>query len=306
MNYAEWLGWVDYGAYLPLMARLPKNLAYALADRRAAAMMRRRSASQAAALQNLARVFPEKSASQLQECVRRYFRVQARDELESFWYRRPLSFFEKFVEVSGLPLLREAVAEGRGVLLFSGHVGCTGLFFVVMGLHGIRLNIVGLPLDPELVELPPALIAYARKRVQKIEAAVREPFLLTGKGNYPLMLDKLRRGETLMLLIDVVPTLLKRRVSVEFLGRSCQFGDGIASLHKATGARLLEWNIHQDLTSGVQRIEIRDPGLGDVSRWSNQEIIQALARFVDERIRRHPEDWSQWDSLVHFESPLLD
>ncbi len=306
MNYVDWLGWIDYAAYLPLIARLPRDLAYSLADRRARRIMEKRSASRAACLENLARVFPDKSALQLDECVRRHFCVQSRDELESFWYRRPLSFFEQFVEVSGLSLLREAVAEGRGVLLFSGHVGCTGLFFVMMGLHGIRLNIVGRPLDPEQVQLPPALIAYARKRVHKIETVVREPFLLTGQGNYPLMLEKLRRGETLMMLIDVVPTLLKRRVSVEFLGLPCQFGDGIASLHKATGARLLEWNIHQDFETGVQRIEIRDPGLGDLSSRSNQEIIQSLARVVEARIRSHPEDWSQWDSLVHFENPLLD
>lgn len=306
MNYADALRWLDYGVYLPFVARCPRAVAYALADRRGGRVMRSRPASLAAALDSLSRVFPEESASQREEWARRHYCVQSRDEMEAFWYKRPLSFFEEFVEISGLPLLREAVAEGKGVLLFSGHVGSTGLFFVVMGLHGFPLNIVGRPLDPNQVPLPAAVTAYAHKRVRGIETALGRPFLLTGRGNYPVMVEKLRQGETLMLLIDVVPTLLKRLVPIEFLGRPCLFGDGIASLHRATGARLLEWNIHQDHGTGVHRIEIRDPELGDVSDRTNQEIVQALANQVDRRIRLHPEDWIQWDSLIHFERSLLD
>lgn len=301
MSGSDWRLRAEYGWALPLMASLPRRAAYAWADRRSLWVMRRRSESRAMAARNLARVFPEMGPAQIDECVRRHFRVQSRDELESFWYERPLSYFQQFVEVSGLELLRQAVRAEKGVLLFSGHVGCTGIFFVVMGRHGIRLNIIGRPLDPEQVPLPPAVTAYAQRRVSRIEAAVGEPFLLTGRGNYPLMRQKLERGEVLMILIDVIPMLLKRTVPVDFLGRRCLFGDGIAALHQATGARLLEWNIHQDLETDIHRIEICDPGLGGVHQGSNQEIMQHLAGRVEARIRQHPEDWSQWDSLTHFE-----
>lgn len=300
MSLSDWLLELDYRWVLPAIARLPRRQAYAMADRRAGWVMRRREASRQTSLQNLAGVFPEKSPGELERIVRRQFQVQSRDEMESHWYRRRLPFFERFVEISGLETLRGAIAEGRGVLLFSGHVGCTGLFFVVMGLHGVHLNIIGLPLDSGQLEFPEPFLAYARNRVAGIEEAVSRPFILTGRGNYPLMQRKLREGETLMVLIDVVPTLLKRRVEVEFLGRPCWFGDGAAALCKSTGARLLEWNIHQDLRSDRHRIEISDPGLRSLGDRSNQSVMAELAALLERRIRRHPEDWSQWDSLTHF------
>ncbi len=301
MDLSDWRLELDYRAALPAMARLPRRWAYALADRRAAWLMARRPESREASLRNLSTVFPEKSPRELEEIVARQFRVQSRDQLESYWYRRPWSFFEPFVEISGLETLREAIARGRGVMLFSGHIGCTGLFFVAMGLNGVRLNIIGLPLDSGQIQFPAPFLAYAQNRVAGIERAIGAPFILTGRGNYPLMLEKLQAGEVLMILIDVIPGLVKRRVEVDFLGRPCWFGDGAVQLCRSTGARLLEWNIHQDLKSDRHRIEIRDPGVGDLASQSNQQAMAKLAAILDRRIRRHPEDWGQWDSLTLFE-----
>lgn len=300
MNWNDVVLHLDYGLGLPLAGRLPRNLAYRLADRRGRWMAKRLRDSRRAAAENLAQVFPDLSPQEVEELVERHFRMRSRDELESFWYRRPLSFFEEFVEVSGLDLLRQAAASGRGVLLFSGHQGCTGLFFVVMGRHGIRLNIVGRSLDPEENPLHPAFCRYARKRVANVEEAVGAPFLLTGRGNYPKMLEMLRRGEILMMLIDVVPTLLKRTVPVQFLGRRTEFGTGLAQLYKATGARLLLWTIHQDLDTNQYHIEIEDVGAGIKRTDPPSRIMPMLASMIDEKIRRHPAEWNQWDSLSLF------
>ncbi|RPJ57408.1 MAG: hypothetical protein EHM23_20665 [Acidobacteria bacterium] len=287
----------DYSVLLPSIARLPVKMAYRMADSRGDLVYRYAADSRIHAERNVTRVFPQFTAAEAGKVVRNHYRILSRNDMEAFWYLRPPSFFETITEVNGLEELSRAKEAGSGVLLFSGHLGNTGLFFVALGKKGIEMNIVGRSIDPAENPLHPAVRRYAEKRVQRIESTVRRPFLLTGRGNYPRIGEKLRQGEIVMLLIDVVPYLLKRTVPVSFLGGKARFGFGIASLYLETGAPVFQWTIQ---SGSRNRIEIRNVTDQLRNMRSNEEIMQRLATLLEEKICLRPDHWNQWDSLEHF------
>ncbi|MGH9341845.1 MAG: lysophospholipid acyltransferase family protein [Acidobacteriota bacterium] len=300
MHLTDVLMHLDYRLLLPLIARFPVPIAYRLADWRGRFSYRVNEVSRQSAMSNIERVFPGLSEPERERLVLRTFQVHSRDEMETFWYTRPPAFFERIVKIQGLDSLQQAVRSGDGVLLFSGHLGSTGLFFIIMGLRGIHLNIVGRPLDPEVNPLHPAVRRYAHRRVHWVESALERSFLLTGRGNYHQIRRRLGQGEIVMMLVDVIPTILKRTVPIQFLGRQAYFGDGVANLFRETGSRLFHWSIHQSWATNKHSIKIQELTAEVGVLHNSGEIMQTLAGVIEGHILSHPEDWSQWDSLGLF------
>jgi lauroyl/myristoyl acyltransferase len=285
---------------LPLAGRLPFSWAQRIADLRGWIHYRTRTDSRNHARANIKTVFPELDKEEVERIVLAHYRTPARDEVEAYWYSSPLNQLSQFTRISGLDLLREAAESGSGVLLFSGHLGSTGLFFTFIGKHGLAMNIVGRSIDPSENPLHPSEWDFNKRRVAWIEDAVSNPFLLTGQGNYGRILEKLSCGETIMLLIDVVPTLTKRQVTVDFLGDTARFADGIASLYKQTEARLIHYVIRWDRSTNSHLIELVELTNAIPRSASKQIIMQSLANQVEKLIRLYPDHWWCWDSLSHF------
>ncbi len=298
---SDWIQYFDYSVFMPAASRLPARLAYLLADIRGSLVFRTRTDSRRHALANVRRVFPDLPECEVVGIVRRHYQILSANELEGFWYGRPAAFLNRLVRFSGLEELRAAASAGKGVLLFSGHLGCTGIFFAASGKNGIQMNIIGRSIDPQENPLPPVVLRYNRRRVAWIEESVCHPFILTGRGNFPQMKAKLQSGEIVMMLIDVVPLLLRRVVSVNFLGQQAYFGAGIAALHLETGAPLFQWTIRRRCAE--QMVEIRDVTSRVHGMCDQQAIMQALAGLLEEKIRACPDHWNQWDSLEHFGTP---
>jgi len=306
MSSPDWLKRLDYGFLLPFAGKLPFSLAQNMADFRGWIRFHSDQDSRNHALRNVTSKFPGLQRHEVEKTVLSHYQTPSRDEVEAFWYAQPLDRLRRFTRVSGLQLLKEAADSGSGVILFSGHLGSTGLFFSFIGKSGIPMNIVGRSIEPEENPLHPAEWSFNQKRVRWIEEAVRTPFLLTGRGNYSKMLTKLRSGEVVMLLIDVVPTLARRHVPVHFLGSRARIADGIASLFRESNARLVHFMIRWIRESRTHEIELIEM-TNSVSRSSpNEVIMQTLIDQVEGKIRLYPDHWWCWDSLTHFYSERSD
>lgn len=293
------LKYLDYFVLLPLLARLPVQMAYRLCRFRGWVQSRMRADSRKHAEQNMRRVLPSLTPDEVKRLVLEHFQVKARDELEAFWYSRPLSFLLRFVRVTGMEELQKARIRGNGVLFFSGHLGSLGLCWTVIGKHRIPINIVARSIEPEENPLHPAARDYNQKKVAWIEEAIARKFVLTRRGNYPRVRELLRSGEVVMIAIDVLPDIVnpRRTVSVELMGQKCTLADGIASLYQETQASLVQWTIHHDPRSGLQKIELRDVTARVERQGSKREIVQTLANLLEEKILKYPEHWHVWDSV---------
>ena len=302
MGLMDWIKAADYDAVLPTISKLPRALAYGLADLRGRLLTYTRRDSFAWASRNVESVFPHFDAGERRRIVIGHYQVESRDAMEAFWYSKPLSHLQSFVRCSGLDTLREAASSGDGVLLFSSHMGSTGLFLVFAGKSGVPMDIVARSIEPEDNPLHPALLRYSRKRVRWIETAIGHPLLITGRGNYSRLVEKLRAGGVIMMLIDVLPTLANPRYTTEvtFFGRRAWFPNGIASLFFTTGSRLFHWRIHRNQETGYQEIKISE--VTDTFRPAadRAQFMQKLVGLLEQDIRRYPDHWLSWDSLGHY------
>ena len=302
MGLMDWVRTTDYDAVLPMISMLPRPLAYALADLRGRLLIYSLRDSFAWASRNVESVFPHLDADERRRIVIGHFQAESRNEMEAFWYPKPLDHLQSFVRCTGLDTLREAASSGDGVLLFSSHMGSTGLFFVFTGKSGVPMNIVGRSIEPDENPLHPAVLRYNRNRVRWIETAIGHPFLMTGRGNYPRLVEKLRAGEVVMMLADVVPTLVKSKHTTEvtFFGRRAWFPNGIASLFFTTGSRLLHWRIQRNRVTGHQEIDISEVTDSFRPTADKREFMQELVELLEHDIRRYPDHWLGWDSLEHY------
>jgi lauroyl/myristoyl acyltransferase len=218
--------------------------------------------------------------------------------MESYWFGRPREWLEALLEWNGLEELKEAQQDSRGILLFTGHVGSTGMFLTALGRNGMPVNLVFRSVE-DIPGMPESWYRYGKKRIALLEKAVHRPVIWAGRSNYFSMRQKLREGETVLMGIDVVPFFVRKAVRVSFLGRTCFFPDGLARLYLDTGARLFIWFAHQNARR-IHEMTIREV-TAELEGLSDREpITQRLVTLLEDRIRKHPEDWLEWEALHQF------
>ncbi len=298
MNWGRLFGNFDYGVVLPSLARFPVPLAHRLSDLRARVRFKLRRASREQALRNLAIAFPEKSSTELNRLALESFQVQARDEMESYWFDRPLPFLQSLVEEEELDVLREARQRGRGVLLYTGHMGNPGIFLALVGRLGFEMNLVfrsleDIPLNPE------AWVRFGNRRVAKLENASGRVVRYAGKVSYFALRRLLCGRETVMMAIDVVPSLVGRTVTARFFGRPCVFPLGVTKLYLDTRPSVVLWSSHRT-ENGKYRFLLRDITKELEAMSTPEEVTQCLVARLEERLRLQPGIWLQWDALDQF------
>ncbi len=298
MNWGRAFSNLDYGFILPAIARLPVPLADRLSDLRAWIRFRRRHASREQALRNLTLAFPDLPIAEARRIVLESFRNQARDEMQSPWFDQPLPFLESLVEVEQLEVLREAVKRGRGVLLTTGHMGIPGIFLALVGRLGFNMNLVFRSPD-DILANPEAWIRYGKRRIAKLESASGRPVRYVGKTSYFALRRMLRAGETVMMAIDVVPSLVGRTVTSEFFGRPSSFAVGSARLYLDTRPAVVFWS-SQRRGNGKFQFLLTDL-TGEFQELNTlEEVNQHLVSRLEENLRRQPGLWMQWDALDQF------
>lgn len=288
------LKYFDYFCFLPGIARLPPPLAYRLARLRGSWVFWSREESRRHAIASVRRAFPDFTAEKARDVIRRHFQIKSCDEMETFWYDRPVDFLERLVRSEGFDGLRQAIERRDPVLIFSGHFNSVGLFIVFLGRSGIRHHFVGRPFGA----FHPAHLKFSQRRIRWMEEGSGQPCIYTGGTARPAIVEALGRAEPVLMLVDVPPSALRRVESVKFFGAPAWFGSGVAALQQQSRARLFflrnvrdpDW-IHQ--TVSVEEIPT-DP------KASARETLQRVVDCIESHIRSHPDHWHAWDSFALF------
>lgn len=298
MNWRTKVVEAEYDHVLPLIARFPPRIAHRLAVCRARIRCRARKDTRRKALENLSAVFPELSERDRREIVRRSFELVSRDEMESFWFDRPESFLRRFVERSDLSVLQQARRLGKGVLALTAHAGCPGFFLCYAGRVGFDHWMLLRGLE-DIPQQPPAWVRFGYRRVRLLEQAAGHPFLPAGRISYFRLREILRSGGTITTAVDVVPWLMSRTLTVQFLGRECRFPEGLARLYLDCRPAVVFWVCSPEPTG---RYYLLVDDLTDLLS-PIQDVSSVAARLVG-RLERHilerPGDWLQWDALHYF------
>jgi KDO2-lipid IV(A) lauroyltransferase len=129
------------------------------------------------------------------------------------------------VDIDNLEVLREASAEGRGVLLCTVHVGGMDLIGTALKVHGESLHVVA---DDT---------TYGRLYDHLAAQRARQHIFLIGWRNLRGLFRALRDGGNLVLFCD--GGYRRGDVPVEFCGEATTFPIGPATLAAKTGAPML-------------------------------------------------------------------
>lgn len=185
---------------------------------------------------------------------------------------------------AGAEHLDAAVAQKKGVIIATGHLGHWELGGIVLALRGLPMTVVTLD------EPTTALTAWRDAYRQKLGIKT----IAVGPGRefaFVEMIHTLRRGECLAMLVD--RPYGTTGAPVRFFERETQFSTAAALLWQHTGAAVLPAFVVR--TSRSRYTCFAEPPVpmtaGLDPRSALVENTQALASAFESVIRRYPEQW---------------
>jgi phosphatidylinositol dimannoside acyltransferase len=280
-------GLVDaaYAAGWSVVRGMPERLARRQFDAVADAVWFRDGPSVKRLQSNLARVAPGATRYELKRLTREGVRSYFRYWCEVFQLPK-MSKAEVIsrIDITGDPLLREAVAAGKGMILSLPHMGNWDHAGAWLTGTGVPFTTVAERLKPE---------SLFERFVEFRESLGMEVIPLTGGEQPPfkILAERLRSGGALCLLGD--RDLTASGIEVDFFGSPAKMPAGPAALAHDTGAALLPvtlWYPNRQRWALEIHEQIQVPAEGDRAA-KIKAMTQQVAGVFQGAISRHPQDW---------------
>ena len=232
---------------------------------------------------NLQIAYPTWTASRRAELLRQVYRNLGW-QLAEFCLMRHYSAEQarSFIEYEGLEHYLEARAEGRGVLILTGHLGAWELSSFFHSLAGYPMGLVIRRLDNPLVD------AFVnRTRCLHGNRVIHKDDFARG------LISAMHAGETVGILMDTNMTP-PQGVFVPFFGLPACTASGLAKVALRTEAAVIPgfllWD--QERRRYLLRFGARLP----LTRTGDAEadVVANTARFtgmLEQTVREHPEQW---------------
>jgi KDO2-lipid IV(A) lauroyltransferase len=266
------------------IGRLPAGVARHLGDALGGLAFRLLLRERRKALESLAIAFPEKSESERRALGLECFRHLGRCAFELACLNEMPSSLDSWVEwpAADRQRLERAVAQGRGVVLATGHVGNWEVLGQCLARSKIAtLSAVARPTtDPRLTLWVDGL---------RMEGGLRSLWRGTD-GAAKSILRALRSGEMLALLIDQDTDV--QSVFVPFFGRPAATPRAVADLVLRTNAPVMVAFCLRK-PDGVYRVSIDEVSFEPTGE-REVDVVSLTARLtarIEEAIRRAPEQW---------------
>jgi KDO2-lipid IV(A) lauroyltransferase len=289
-------GLIDYTAYLAVMAfflfagLLPRGASARFGRLLASVVFSLGTSMRRRVLDNLKTAFGgEKTEEELVEIARAFYTNMGLFIME--FAKQPRidkDYVDRYVPFEGLDNLDRALESGRGVVLFTAHLGNWELLSAALAIKGYRINTVVRPLDNTYLE---AALKDLRSRFGTRVIAKRD--------SLRKMIETLRGGGIVGVLLDQRASA-RDGVPADFFGTRALTNKGPATVIMRTGAAALPIFIVREDTFRhrvicCEPVELVDTGSRELDIIENtQRFTSAIEGFV----RAHPDQWfwfhSRW------------
>ena len=279
----EWLEYAVVRALVALLGSLPRGAARTVGAGVGAATYRLLGRLRTVGLCNLELAFPEKSAAERRQILRRLYRNLGwllAEFCQMPHYTRENT--SSFLCYEGLQHYLSARERGKGVLIVTGHLGAWELSSYYHSLMGYPMSIVIRRLDnPRVDRLVNAIRCLHGNRVLHKDDFARG------------LLAAMRHGETVGILMDTNMTP-PQGVFVPFFEREACTASGLARVALKTGAAVLPgfmlWEESEQKYVLRFGEEIPLVATGD----DEADALANTARFtavIEDWVRRYPDQW---------------
>jgi len=276
---------------------LPRKVAYGLARRIADLYVLLDRRGREAVMGNLRRIHQHSgvylSDRALRALARENFLNFAKYLVDFFKFLRPQKdVLDRVLHYGNVPeTLNKLLAQGKGVIILSAHLGNWELGASALAARGYKFNVVALWVaDPKLNAL------YQQQR----EARQLHPIAMGRAARE--CIAALRRNEIVALVAD--RDFTSARETVEFFGQSARLPLGPAKLALATGAPLLPVFMvrqHDDTFAYV----LEEPIWADKNHDTVETVMRRIVAALENAISRHSEQWFLFHDLWNVEQDLV-
>lgn len=276
------LTWYGFHSAQRLVAALPRSLAYALAivAARFAFLFARRARQRLT--ENLGVALPEVPPEQLRLIVWHNFRNYAKAYVDLM--QMPVAKVENLkpmLRPQGEEYLAEAAAPGKGILMFSCHMGSWEVAAAIWALTTAPVNLFAEVLEPQ------EMFDWYRTTRARLGISV----LPLNRSGLRKVLQALTANEIVITALD--RDILGTGIECDFFGRRARIPDGIATIALHRGVPLLPvcvYRLPDDTYRGVGYPPIFVQPTGD-DKADVRRITQLMVRCMEQMIREHPEHW---------------
>ena len=264
-----------------LIALLPENSAYKLADYVSDRIYKKNGKGIKRLRGNYGRVMPEYSAQKLEELTKLGMRSYLRYWFDTFrlskWSKNRIISTTQVIREN---LLRDPIQSKQGCIVALPHAGNWDHAAAYFCSTGITLTAVVEKLKPEAIFKK--FLAY-RESIG-IEAISHK------EKTIPILTERLQAGKLIALVAD--RDMSRNGIEVNFFGKTSKMPSGPAILAIKTGAPLITAYVRYT-PSGIEIIF--DETLKPTNSGSEEEqikiITQSMADNFAKRIKENPVDW---------------
>ena len=195
--------------------------------------------------------------------------------------RRTEKNLRDYIEIDHLERMQEALAEGRGVVVLTGHVGCWEWLSAAFTLNGMPVSAIAKP-QPN--------IQYTRA-LDDLRATIHVEIFSRGTSELIAAARALKRGRLLGFLADQDGG--PGGAFIDFLGRTASTPLGPAVFSRKFKSPVVPAFILRQ-PNGKHRVVVgeimRCPNTGDSDRDLHEFTVQMTA-IVERIIRENPTQW---------------
>src|SRR5450759_1429251 len=278
--------WLRYFVVFRGLSWMPERIAYRLASRIGDMDMRRQTAWAESLASGLRVAFPSRADSFIVGSVQENFRMMAREVLDVFYLsRRRVQDLGKVFLSSGFGALEQATQGGQGTIIAMAHYGRPIMLSTALGLSGYKVGMLSQAVDERNPTLNPAEQTYLQYKLRHTVAQAGGRWITT-MDNLRLLYQALNRGETIIIMLDVLEPDPGKRFEAPFLGGIMGTPMGIVRLATRTGARLVY---------GVAKEQGRvvAPELRPLPEQPEAAMVAAI-RELEKDVLEAPWQWWQW------------
>jgi Kdo2-lipid IVA lauroyltransferase/acyltransferase len=231
---------------------------------------------------NLELAFPDSTQTERRRLLRGCFENLGRLLGVFSQFGRNPQALREMIECEGIEHLKAAREGGRGVILFTGHVGAWELSSFALSVFGHPLSFLVRRIDnPKIEALVDARRARLGNRTIDKRSAARE------------MLQILQSGGTLGILVDL-NTLDREGIFVDFFGTPASTTFMLAKLALRTEAAVLPVFAPWDSTRKRFLLKIDEPLSIERSGDDEEDVRRVTQQFtgvIEKYVRHYPKQW---------------